>query len=78
MRSLRQRVSLPLYPDDPGEIIEHRAKSIEQKALRKWRAFCFRDIPNPLQKQLNMEQQNHEVITSIFGIPCSIFCGLES
>jgi len=31
MRSLRQGVSLPLYPNDTGEIVEHRAKSIEQK-----------------------------------------------
>jgi len=25
-------VPLPLYPDDPGEVIEHRAKSIEHRA----------------------------------------------
>jgi len=26
-------------------------------------------------KLLNIEQQNDEVLTSIFEIPCSIFCG---
>ena len=26
-------------------------------------------------QQQNKEQQNDEVITSIFDIPCSIFCG---
>ena len=26
-------------------------------------------------EQQNKEPQNDEVITSIFGIPCSIFCG---
>ena len=28
-------------------------------------------------EQQNKEPQNHEVITSTFGIPCSIFCGLK-
>ena len=31
MRSLRQRVSLSLHPDDLGEIIRHRAESIEHR-----------------------------------------------
>jgi hypothetical protein len=29
-------------------------------------------------EQQNKEPQNHEVVTSIFDIPCSIFCGLKS
>jgi hypothetical protein len=28
-------------------------------------------------EQQNKEPQNHEVITSSFDIPCSIFCGLK-
>jgi hypothetical protein len=28
--------------------------------------------------RLNKEPQNQEVFTSIFDIPCSIFCGLKN
>ena len=39
MRSLRQRVSLPLHSDDPGEIVRHRAESIEHRVELKGPPF---------------------------------------
>jgi hypothetical protein len=43
----------------------------------------FKSTQPPLLEALNIEQQNtepqnHEVMTSIFDIPSSIFCGLKS
>jgi len=47
MRSLCQRVPLPLYPDEPGEIIEHREKlRIERPSNKGW-PFNFRAGVNP-------------------------------
>jgi hypothetical protein len=47
----------------------HRAWSIELEERRdRW--FKLLNI-----EQQNKEPQNYDVITSIFEIPCSIFCG---
>jgi hypothetical protein len=49
---------------------------------RPWISDEFKSTQPPLLEVLNIEQQNKEpqndeVVTSIFDIPCSIFCGLK-
>ena len=57
----------------------HRAWGIEHGAWSKARREVERDEDRWFEvlniEQQNKEPQNDEVITSIFEIPCSIFCG---